>query len=61
MINRILHLWSIHMKFMKLATGSFHKFHMTTCVRSSIYTMRTNAFVNLTQPLTKKAKLLLLY
>ena len=28
MINRILHLWSFHMKFMKLAEGSFHKFHM---------------------------------
>ena len=28
MINRILHPWSFHMKFMKLAEGSFHKFHM---------------------------------
>ena len=28
MINRILHSWSFHMKFMKLAEGSFHKFHM---------------------------------
>ena len=28
MINRILHLWSFHMKFMKLAQGLFHKFHM---------------------------------
>ena len=28
MINRILHEWSFHMKFMKLAKGSFHKFHM---------------------------------
>ena len=28
MINRILHLWSFHIKFMKLAEGSFHKFHM---------------------------------
>ena len=28
MIKRILHSWSIHMKFMKLAEGSFHKFHM---------------------------------
>ena len=28
MINRILHLWSFHMKFMKLAEGSFHKFHI---------------------------------
>ena len=27
-INRILHEWSFHMKFMKLAEGSFHKFHM---------------------------------
>ena len=25
-INRILHSWSFHMKFMKLAEGSFHKF-----------------------------------
>ena len=29
MINRILHEWSFHMKFMKLAEGSFNKFHMT--------------------------------
>ena len=28
MINRILHSWSFYMKFMKLAKGSFHKFHM---------------------------------
>ena len=28
MINRILHSWSFHTKFMKLAEGSFHKFHM---------------------------------
>ena len=28
MINRILHSWSFHMKFMKLAEGWFHKFHM---------------------------------
>ena len=28
MINRILHSWSFHMKFMKFAEGSFHKFHM---------------------------------
>ena len=27
-INRILHSWSFHMKFMKLAEGSFHNFHM---------------------------------
>ena len=27
-INRILHSWSFHMKFMKLSTDSFHKFHM---------------------------------
>ena len=30
MINRILHEWSFHMKFMKLAEGS-------TCVRYSVY------------------------
>ena len=29
MINRILHSWSFHIKFMKVAKGSFHKFHMT--------------------------------
>ena len=28
MINRILHLWSIKTKFMKLADGLFHKFHL---------------------------------
>ena len=28
MIKRILHLWSFHMKFMKLIEGSFHTFHM---------------------------------
>ena len=28
-INRILHGWSFHMKFMTLAKGLFHKFHMT--------------------------------
>ena len=28
MVNRILHSWSFHMKFIKLAEGSFHKFHM---------------------------------
>ena len=28
MIKRILHSWSFHMKFMKLAEGSFNKFHM---------------------------------
>ena len=27
-LNRILHSWSFHIKFMKLAEGSFHKFHM---------------------------------
>ena len=27
-INRILHSWSFHMKFMKLAQGLFHKFLM---------------------------------
>ena len=25
--NRILHLWPFHVKFMKLAEGSLHKFH----------------------------------
>ena len=28
MINRILHSWAFYMKFMKLAEGSFPKFHM---------------------------------
>ena len=28
MIKRILHSWSFHMKFIKLAEGSFNKFHM---------------------------------
>ena len=28
MINRILHSWSFRMKFIKLAEGSFDKFHM---------------------------------
>ena len=28
MINRILHEWSFHMKFVKLAKGSFDIFHM---------------------------------
>ena len=28
MINRILHKWSFHMKFIKLTKGSFNKFHM---------------------------------
>ena len=28
MINRTLHSWSFHMKFIKLAEGSFDKFHM---------------------------------
>ena len=28
MINKILHLLSFYMKFMKLAKGLFHKFHM---------------------------------
>ena len=28
MINKILHSWSFYMKFMKLAKGSFHKFHV---------------------------------
>ena len=41
MINRILHSLSFHMEFMKLAEGSFHKFHikMTTRVRSFILEM----------------------
>ena len=40
MINRILHSWSFHMKFMKLAEGSFQKVHikMTNRVRSCIST-----------------------
>ena len=39
MINRILHSWSFHVKFMKLAEGSFHKFHneMIFRVRSDMY------------------------
>ena len=39
MINRILHSWSFHVKFNKLAEGSFDKFHheMTTSVISSFY------------------------
>ena len=28
MIKRILHPWSFHMKFIKLAENSFNKFHM---------------------------------
>ena len=28
MISRILHSCSFHMKFVKLAKGSFHKFHV---------------------------------
>ena len=28
MVKRVLHSWSFHMKCMKLAEGSFHKFHM---------------------------------
>ena len=28
MINSILHSWSFHIKFMKLAKGSFRKFHI---------------------------------
>ena len=28
MIKRILHSWSFYMKFIKLAQGSFNKFHM---------------------------------
>ena len=28
MINRILHSWSFHMKFIELAEGLFDKFHM---------------------------------
>ena len=34
MINRILHSWSFHMEFMKLAEGSYE---MTTRVNSSVY------------------------
>ena len=39
MINRILHLQSFHMKFVKLAKGSFDEisYELTTCVRSTIY------------------------
>ena len=40
MKNWTLLSWSFHMKFMKLAEGSFHKFHiykMTTHVRSYIW------------------------
>ena len=39
MIKRILYSWPFHMKFIKLAKGSFNKFEyeMTTRVRSSIY------------------------
>ena len=41
MINRILHAWSFQKKIMKLAKGSFHKFHMkmTTHLRFSINVM----------------------
>ena len=28
MINRVLHLWSFHMKFIKLPKGWLDKFHM---------------------------------
>ena len=28
MINRILHSWPFHMKFLKLVEDSFHKFHI---------------------------------
>ena len=28
MINRILHSWSFHIKFIKFAKGSYNKFHM---------------------------------
>ena len=27
-MNRILQLWSFHLKFMKLTEGSFYKFHL---------------------------------
>ena len=33
MIKQNLHLWSFHMKFIKLTKGLFHE--MTTCVRPS--------------------------
>ena len=36
MRNRILHSWSLLMKFMKLAKGLFNKFYMTMSARSSI-------------------------
>ena len=35
--NRISHLWPFHMKFMKLAEGSFHKF----CMCKIFYTYQT--------------------
>ena len=28
MINKILHLWSFHIKFIKLAKGPLNRFHM---------------------------------
>ena len=34
MIGRILHSWSFHMKFMKLAFCAFHKYEMSTHVSS---------------------------
>ena len=47
MINRILHSWSFHMKFIKLAEGSCDKFHMKiTRVISSMYNV-----VNILVPL----------
>ena len=49
MINRILHSWSFHMKFMKRAEGSFHKisYEMTTHVKFSIYGRSHDVFITL--------------
>ena len=40
MINRILHSWLFHMKFIKLADGSFYKFHINdhSCKILYLYT-----------------------
>ena len=38
MLNKILHFWSFHVKFMKLALfDKFISYEMTACVISSIY------------------------
>ena len=38
MINKILHSWSFHMKFIKLAKDSFYKFYINTpLVLDSLY------------------------